>query len=65
MFQNLTYRLKLIWLGVGFIIFLFLAFKLAFNRTFQLKKQCTEFEVQLDQLKNAPQQMAVIKSKLN
>ncbi len=65
MFKNLTYRLKLIYLGVGFIVFLFLSFKLAINKTFDLKKQCNNYEMQLSQLKNAPQQMAVIKSKLN
>jgi len=65
MFKNLTYRIRLVYLGVGFIIFLFLVFKLAINRTIDLKKQCNQHEMQLSKLQNAPQQMAVIKSKLH
>lgn len=65
MLKNVTYKLKLIYLGIGFIVFLFFSFKLAINRTRELKKQCNSYELKLSQLKNAPQQIAIIKSKLS
>jgi hypothetical protein len=64
MFNQLTYKTKIIYLGIAFVMFLFLSFKLAINKTIDLKKQCTEIEKRMDQLKTAPQQMAIIKSKL-
>lgn len=64
MFANLTYRLKFILLGVGFVVFLLISHNLAFKKTFRLKKQCKEIEARLEQSKNAPQQIAIIKSKL-
>ncbi|HAF28407.1 MAG TPA: hypothetical protein DCG75_05100 [Bacteroidales bacterium] len=64
MFTNLTYRLKFIILAVGFVLFLIISYNLAFKKTFSLKSECNEIEARLEQSKNAPQQIALIKSKL-
>lgn len=64
MFSNLTYRLKLIILGVVILVFLIVSYNLALKKTFGLKSQCKEIEARLEQSKNAPQQIAIIKSKL-
>lgn len=65
MFNQLTYKTKIIYLGIAFVLFLILSFKLAINKTWNLKSQCTEIENHMDQLKTAPQQIAFIKSKLD
>lgn len=64
MFGNLTYRLRLILLAVGFFLFLLITYNLAFKKTFRLKHEYKELEASLEQSKNAPQQIAIIKSKL-
>jgi hypothetical protein len=64
MFANLTYRLKFILLAAGFVLFLIVSYNLAFKKTFRLKSECTEIEARLEQSKNAPQQIAMIKAKL-
>jgi len=38
---------------------------MAFNKTFRLSKECHSLETKLQQLKNAPQQMVLIKAKLD
>ena len=65
MLNNLSYRLKFIYLSIGFVLFLFLTFKLAINRTFEIKKQCKYYKEQLSKVENAPTQMALIKTKLD
>lgn len=64
MLTNLTYRLKFILLGAGFFFFLLVSYNLAFKKTINLKKECKQLEARLEQSKNAPQQIAIIKSKL-
>ena len=64
MFSNLTYRLKFIILGISFLVFLIISHNLAFKKTFRLKRECKEIEARLEQSKNAPQQITIIKSKL-
>ena len=65
MINKLTYKTKIIYLAIGFVVFLFLSFKLAINKTISIKLQCTEIEKQMEQLKTAPQQISLIKSKLD
>ena len=64
MFGNLTYRIKLMILGIGFVLFLIITYNLAFKKTFNLKRECRNIEARLEQSKNAPQQITMIKSKL-
>ncbi len=64
MFNNLTYRIRFILLGVGFFLFLIITFNLAFKKTFRLKKDYKQLETRLEQSKNAPQQIALIKTRL-
>lgn len=56
--------MKFILLGAGIILFLLISYNLAFKKTFSLKNEYKTIESRLEQSKNAPQQIALIKSKL-
>jgi hypothetical protein len=58
------YRKRLIILSIGIVLFFIISYNLAFKKTINLISKCNEIEAQINQLKSAPQQMRVIKTKL-
>jgi hypothetical protein len=64
MLNNLTYKKKNQLLLVGAILFLFIAYYLAFGRTISLYRECSTMEDQLLSLSDAPNQSAILQAKL-
>ncbi|HIA11325.1 MAG TPA: hypothetical protein EYN69_04525 [Flavobacteriales bacterium] len=64
MLDSLTYKKKNIILTVTAVIFLFLSYELAFEKTMAVNNSCSELEKQLELAVNAPGQIALLQSKL-
>ena len=58
MLKELTYKKKNILLLAVFVLFLFIIYFLAINKTLDLYFQCNEMQAQLNQTQNASQQLS-------
>ncbi len=64
MFKNLKYKRKVLYLSIGFIVFLFIAYSLTIKKTINAKRICDRMEVKKESLKNAPLKIKQIKQEL-
>ncbi len=65
MFNNLTYKKKVMYLFAGFVILLILSYSLSIRRTVKLGEICTNLEEQKESLQNAPSKIQKIGNELN
>ncbi len=65
MFNNLTYKKKVLYLIAGFVILLILSYSLSIRRTVKLGKICNKLEEQKESLQNAPSKIREIGQELN
>lgn len=64
MWDKLTYTKKCRFVFLGFILFLFLAYKFSFSETFYLRSEIKEKETKISWLKQKEKELPMIKSKL-
>ncbi len=64
MWTKLTYSKKSLAIVVGFVIFMILAYKLSFAKTFELKKEIAEKESKIAWLKAKEKEIPFLKSKM-
>ena len=65
MFKNLTYKKKNQFLLIGTVLFLFIAYYLAFGKTILLYRQCSSMKQQLSTLSDAPNRYSALEKKLS
>ncbi len=65
MFNNLTYKKKVLYLIAGFVLLLILSYSLSIRRTVTLSKICNKLEEQKESLQNAPSKIREIGQELN
>ncbi len=58
-------KAKLLALLVGSILFFPIAWKLAFNKTFDARKQINDLNYKLENVQNAPERIAIVEKRLN
>lgn len=64
MFNNLTYKKKVLYLLAGFVVLLILSYALSIRRTIALGEICNRLEQQKESLQNAPAKIRKINQEL-
>lgn len=63
--SNLTYQQKCILILVGFVLFMLLAYKFSFSKTFTVKSEIVEKEKKIQWLKEKEKEIPFLKSKMD
>ncbi|MBI4646425.1 MAG: hypothetical protein HY738_07485 [Bacteroidia bacterium] len=64
MIKNISYKKKVQWSLIGFIIFIIIVYSVSIRRTITLRNECADYEKQLHLAQNAPQLIAILEQKL-